>query len=152
MVSAPQKRQQFRIRKLVGVWNGPVQFCFIQPRQFMQHLLMNSIQDRPNFAWRGVLGRVSLRHRLRPEEANEVLRDKGFVLRLLSPNAPQGQPVLGKCQMTDLPADMTDAARSYPKPVGGGRLIEQPDGVVTSEDDLFDGELTTWSRPSRQGR
>src|SRR5262245_52876878 len=43
--------------------------------------------------------------------------------------------------MTHLPADVTDAARRLSKPLDPRRLIQQPEGVVASKDDLLDGQL-----------
>src|SRR5438270_13983441 len=102
---------------------------------------MHPIQHRPDFGWSEVFRRVSVRHRIRAEQAHELLREQALILWLLPSNAPQRQPVLGKGQMAHLPCDVTDTARRLSKPVGWGRLIEKPKGVVAGEDDLLDGEL-----------
>jgi hypothetical protein len=49
VMGAPQQRQQLRLRKRVRVRHGLVQFSFVQARQFSKHLLMHSVQHRPEF-------------------------------------------------------------------------------------------------------
>lgn len=115
------------------VWNGLVQFRFVQARQFPKYLLMHLVQHGPDFGLSGVLGRVSVRHRIRPEEAQELLREQAIVLRLLPSDAPKRQPVLRKSDMTHLPADMTDAARRLSKPLGCRRLIEKTESVIAAK-------------------
>src|SRR5262249_39386322 len=100
---------------------------------------MHPVQHRPEFG-RGIR-RVRLRHRTRPEQALEFGREECVVVRPLAPDAPQRQAVLGEGDVADLPGDVADAARRQPKPLVGGRLVEQPDGVVPGEDNLLDGEL-----------
>src|SRR5262249_52034180 len=76
-----------------------------------------------------------------PEQALEVGREEYAVVGPLVSDAPESQAVLGEGDVADLPGDVADPARREPEPVVGGRLVEQPDGVVAGEDDLFDGEL-----------
>lgn len=121
--------------------NRLIHFLFVHAPQFPKHLLMHPVKHGPEVRWAGVLGRIGVRHRLVPEEAAVRLRDQIAVLGLHSSNAPQGQPVLGIRQVTDLPADMTDPGGRLPKPLGYGRLVEKPDGVCAGEDDLLDAEL-----------
>src|SRR5262249_48776226 len=82
-----------------------------------------------------------LRHRVRPEQALEVGREECVIVRPLAPDAPERQAVLGEGDVAHLPGDVADAAGRLSEPLVGGRLVEQADGVVAGEDDLFDGEL-----------
>ena len=115
-----------------------IQFGFVQARQFPKFLLMHSVQYRPEFGWG--IRRACLRHRVRTEQALEVGREECVIVRPLAPDAPQRQAVLGEGDVAHLPGDMADAARRQPKPLVGGRLVEQSKGVVPGDDDLLDGK------------
>src|SRR5436309_1259739 len=99
---------------------------------------MHPVQNSPECFWR--TRRVWFRHRIRPEQALEVGREECGIVRTLAPDAPEGKAVLGESDVPHLPADVTDPAKRNPEPVVGFGLIEQPEGVVAGEDDLFDGE------------
>lgn len=75
-MSAPQQRQQFRLRKRMRVRHRLVQFSFAHVPQFPKHLLMHPVKNGPEVRLAGVLGGVGIRHRFVPEEALVCLRDQ----------------------------------------------------------------------------
>src|SRR5262249_49502526 len=101
--------------------------------------LMHPVQHRPEFG--GRVGRACLWHRGHPEQAPEVGPEECGIATLLAANAPQGQAILPVGDVPHLPGDVADAARRLLKPLGCRGLVEQSDGVVASEDDLFDRQL-----------
>src|SRR5262249_40470635 len=137
VMSTPKEREEFRLCIAMRMRDGLVQLGVVQGRQLPKHLRVHPVQHRLDLGWSRVLGRVSLRHRVGPEEPKELLREQAGVFRLLPANAPKRQPVLGKSDMANLPADVADAAWRLSKPLGLRGLVKQPDGVVAGKDDLL---------------
>src|SRR5258707_11801004 len=104
--------------------NGRVQVGFVQARQFPKHLLMNTVENGPDFNLTWVLGGVGVRNGLCPEEAHEAIRDQASVVQLWSSNTEHRQAVVGIRQVAHLPGDVAHAARWLPKPVFSFGLFE----------------------------
>src|SRR5262249_38899114 len=103
VLGAPQERLQFRRRKRVRVRHGLIEFCFAEAGEFLKHLLMYTVQHRPKFAWR--VCRISLRHRVRPEQTPEVGREEFGIAGPLSPDGHRARRYSAKamwptCQAT----------------------------------------------------
>src|SRR5260370_35272922 len=101
---------------------------------------MHPIQHRPDLGRSKVLGRVSVRHRIRPTQAHEFSREEAIVLRLRPSDAPESQSVLGKSKMAHLPCDVADTSGRLPKPLRGWCLIEKPDSALAAKHVLSRGK------------
>src|SRR5260221_11702238 len=97
--------------------NGLVQFALVKAPQFPKRLLMHPVENGPDFSLTWVLGRVRVGNGLCPTEAHELIRDQASVVRLGPSNSQHRQAVLGIRQVTHLPSDVADTARSLSKPV-----------------------------------
>jgi hypothetical protein len=106
--------------------------------QFRENTGMNAVEDIPDFgcgwvgSWIGYWGGFAT------ECFQEVVRDQGFIGWSARTESLQTQPILGHCNMTDLPRQMRDTTRRNGKPLGESNSLNPRECIPSGKVDLIE--------------